>query len=149
MLQPLSDNVRKVIDQAQVEARALNQEFVGTEHLLLALLRTKGTQALRILKQQHVDSDALRSALLTYMPFSDEAPVVTGQLPMSPKAQRVINAALVMAQSLREPKLSSRVLLLALMDEPGTPFLKALRSSGVDVDGILRVLAEKPAEAEA
>ena len=60
----LTDNARKVLDQAQVEARQLNQEFVGTEHVLLALLHVSGTQAGRILRQQHVDRDALRSRLL-------------------------------------------------------------------------------------
>src|SRR5262249_859752 len=71
----LTDNARKVLDQAQVEARQLNQEFVGTEHVLLALLHVSGTQAARILRQQHVDRDALRSQLLSVMPFSDTAPV--------------------------------------------------------------------------
>jgi ATP-dependent Clp protease ATP-binding subunit ClpC len=145
----LTDNARKIIDQAQVEARQLNQEFVGTEHVLLALLHTSGTQAARILRQQHVDRDALRSQLLSVMPFSDTAPVVTGNLPLSPKVQRVLNSALVMSRSLREPKLSTRVLLLALMDEEGTPFVKALRDTGADVEQILRALSEKPADTEA
>lgn len=145
----LTDNARKVLDQAQVEARQLNQEFVGTEHVLLALLHVSGTQAGRILRQQHVDRDALRSQLLSVMPFSDTAPVVTGNLPLSPKVQRVINSALVMSRSLREPKLSTRVLLLALMDDEGTPFLKALRDTGIDVEQLLRALSEKPAENEA
>jgi ATP-dependent Clp protease ATP-binding subunit ClpC len=148
MNQTLSDNVRKVLDQAQAEARALNQEFVGTEHLLLALLNTKGTQATRLLRQQHVDAETLRSQLLAVMSYSDNAPVVTGALPLSPKAQRAVNAALVMSRSLRETKLSTRVLLLALMDEPGSPFLKALRECGADVDSLLRVLAEKPTDSE-
>jgi ATP-dependent Clp protease ATP-binding subunit ClpC len=148
-MQTLTDNARKVLDQAQAEARALNQEFVGTEHLLLAVLHVPGTQALRILRQQHVDKDALRSQLLSVMSYSDNAPVVTGPLPLSPKAQRVVNAALVMARSLREPKLSTRVLLLSLMDEQGTPFLKALRETGADVEQLLRILAEKPSDAEA
>jgi len=145
----LTDNTRKVIDQAQVEARQLNQEFVGTEHLLLALLHTSGTQAGRILRQQHVDRDALRSELLSVMPFSDTAPVVTGNLPHSPKVQRVLNSALVMSRSLHEPKLSTRVLLLALMDEEGTAFIKVLRDTGADVEQLLRALSEKPTETEA
>jgi ATP-dependent Clp protease ATP-binding subunit ClpC len=145
----LTDNARKVLDQAQLEARQLNQEFVGTEHVLLSLLHVSGTQAARILRQQHVDRDALRSQLLSVMPFSDITPVVTGNLPLSPKVQRVLNSALVMSRSLREPKLSTRVLLLALMDEEGTPFVKALRDTGVDVEQLLRGLSEKPADSEA
>ena len=146
---PLSDGTRKVLDQAQHEARALNQEFVGTEHMMLAILQASGTLALRTLRQHHVDKDAVRSQLLSVMPYSDSAPVVTGNLPLSPKAQKTINSALVMSRSLREPKLSTRVLLLALMDEPKTALIDALRNTGVDVEELLRALAETPSEAEA
>ncbi|MGH7178934.1 MAG: Clp protease N-terminal domain-containing protein, partial [Tepidisphaeraceae bacterium] len=114
-----------------------------------AILSTSGTQANRILKQHHVDREAVRSQLLSVMAFSETAPVVTGNLPLSPKVQRVINSAVVMSRSLREQKVSSRVILLAVMDEPNTPFQSALRSAGVDVEELTRALAEKPAESEA
>ena len=145
---PLSEGTRKVLDQAQTEARALNQEFVGTEHMMLAILQVSGTHALRVLRQHHVDKDAVRSQLLSVMSFADDAPVVTGNLPLSPKAQKTINAALVMSRSLREPKMSTRVLLLALMDEPKTALIDALRNTGVDVEELLRALAETPTDAE-
>jgi ATP-dependent Clp protease ATP-binding subunit ClpC len=149
MHQPLTESARKVFDQSQAEARALNQEFVGTEHMLLAVLSVPGTQALRVLRRQHVDKDALRTQLLSVLPYSENSPNVTGGLPLSPKVQRVVNSALVMARSLREDKVSTRVLLLALMDEQGTPFLQALKSIGADVEALLQALAEKPSEAEA
>ena len=145
---PLSAGTRKLLDQAQQEARALNQEFVGTEHLMLAILQISGTHAQRVLRQHHVDKDAVRSQLLSVLPYADSAPVVTGNLPLSPKAQRTLNSALVMSRSLREPKLSTRVMLLALMDEPKTALIDALRNTGIDVDELLRALAEAPADAE-
>ena len=44
-MQPvLTDSARKVLDDAQAEARALNQEFVGTEHMLLAMLKCSNCQ---------------------------------------------------------------------------------------------------------
>ena len=146
---PLTDGARKVLDQAQHEARALNQEFVGTEHLLLAMLRGSGTHAMRILRQNHVDKEALRSQLLAVLPIGESEPVVTGGLPLSPKAQRAIQSALVMSRSLREPKLSTRVLLISLLDEPKTALIQAMRNTGVDVDALLRALAEKPEDVEA
>lgn len=144
----LSDSARKVLDQAQHEARALNQEFVGTEHLLLAMLQVSGTHAQRLLRQHHVDRDALRSQLLSVLPYTETPPVVTGNLPLSPKAQRALNSALVMSQSLREAKLSTRVLLLVLLDEPKTALLQSIRDTGVDVETLLLALAEKPTDAE-
>jgi ATP-dependent Clp protease ATP-binding subunit ClpC len=148
MQPPLTECARKVLDQAQAEARALNQEFVGTEHLLLALMKSQGCQASRIMRAQHIDRDAVRSDLLAVMPYSENTPVVTGALPMSPKAQRSINSAIVMSRSLREPKVSTRILTLALLEDQGTAFVSALKQSGADVDQLRRALAEKPAEAE-
>src|SRR4051794_9045176 len=97
---PLSEGTRKVLDQAQQEARSLNQEFVGTEHLLLAVLKISGTQAQRILRQHAVDREGMRSQLLAVLPYSENPPVVTGNLPLSPKAQRGLQSALVMSRSL-------------------------------------------------
>jgi ATP-dependent Clp protease ATP-binding subunit ClpC len=148
MQPPLTECARKTLDQAQNEARSLNQEFVGTEHLLLALLKAQSCHASRIMRAQHVDRDAVRSALLAVLPYSENPPVVAGNLPMSPKAQRAINSSIVMARSLREPKVSTRVLLLALMEEQGTPFISALREAGVDVESLLKALAEKPHDEE-
>jgi ATP-dependent Clp protease ATP-binding subunit ClpC len=149
MQPPLTESARKVVDEAQTEARHLNQEFVGTEHLLLALLKSQGTHASRALRAQHVDKDAVRSDLLAIMPYSENAPVVSGSLPLSPKAQRAVNSAIVMARSLRENKVSTRVLLLALMDEQGSAFMAALRQAGADTEALLKALAEKPHDEEA
>lgn len=148
MQPPLTECARKTLDQAQAEARALNQEFVGTEHLLLSLLKSTGCHASRVLRAQHVDKDAVRSALLSVMSYSENPPVISGNLPLSPKAQRSINSAIVMAHSLRESKVSTRILLLALMDEQGTPFLAAIRQAGADVETLLKALAEKPHDEE-
>jgi ATP-dependent Clp protease ATP-binding subunit ClpC len=148
-MQPqLTDSTRKVLDQAQTEARSLNQEFVGTEHMLLAMLGCHNCHVSRVLRQHHVDRDAVRTQLLSVLAYAEDSPNVTGNLPLSPKAQRAINAAVVMSRSLREQKVSTRVLLLALMDEQNTVFLKALRETGVDVESLVRALGEKPTEEE-
>src|SRR2546423_5153997 len=137
MHQPLSETARKVFEQAQQEARGLNQEFVGTEHLLLALLATSGTSVSRLLRQYHVDKDALRSQIRSMLAFSENPPVVHGALPLSPKAQRVVNSAVVMARSLREATVSTRLLLLALLDDSRTSTLRSMKDSCVDVYGHL------------
>lgn len=148
MREPLSENARKVIEKSQQEARALNQEFVSTEHLMLAILDVGGTHASRLLRQHSVDKDALRSQIRSVLPFSENPPAVTGALPLSPKAQRVINNALVMARSLREDIVSTRLLLAAVLDESKTTALAAIRQMGVDTEALLQALAQKPAEPE-
>lgn len=148
-MQPqLTDSARKVLDQAQQEARTLNQEFVGSEHMLLAMLGCHGCHVSRVLRQHHVDRDAVRTQLLSFLPYSENPPVVTGALPLSPKVQRAVQNAVVMSRSLREPKVSTRVLMLALVDESKSVFLQALRDTGVDVEAMVRALGEKPTEEE-
>ena len=139
---------RAVLVQAQSEARALNQDYVGTEHLLLALLASKSCQAARIMQQQHVDRDAVRTKLVAMMERPDQPPVVSGDLPLSPKAQKCLNHAIVIAQSLRESKISTRIFLLALLSEDATPFTTALKSAGVDVEALNQALATKPTDVE-
>jgi ATP-dependent Clp protease ATP-binding subunit ClpC len=148
MQPPLTDGARHALDLAQNEARALNQEFVGSEHLGLALLRSSGSLAVRALRGVHADVEAVRSSLLAVLPFAEQAPIITGPLPLSPKAQRLVNSAIVMSRSLREPKVSTRVLMISLMEDPGSPFVASLKEAGVDAVALARALAEKPADEE-
>src|SRR4051812_38571436 len=101
MREALTDQLRQALDQAQQEARALNQDFVGTEHLLLGLLSSSSgdAEALAGLKLAGVERDALRKRLTESLPRAAKPPGVTGDLPFSPNAQRAINAAVVKAQS--------------------------------------------------
>lgn len=142
---PFSDCTRSIIQQAQAEARELNQEFVGTEHLAVSLLKVQTCEAMRALRAHHVDPDAARATLLSMMNKATEPPVISGDLPLSPRAQRAINAAIVAAQSMRQSKITTRVLLLALMEEDGAPLVTALRNSGADID-TLRQSLQQPLE---
>ncbi len=148
MRESLTESFRSALAGAQHAARELNQDFVGTEHLMLGLLETDG-QAVRTLAAAHAEAPRLRSALLAILPRGSEPPIVTGNLPLSPKAQRIINGAIVTAQALRESHVSSRFLLLSLMDEPHSAIRKALHEIGVDVEALQHKLAEKPESGEA
>lgn len=147
MQPPFTECARSIIHQAQREARDLNQEFVGTEHVALSILNVRSCEAIRILHANHVNPESVRAALLAVMPRSAEPPVISGDLPLSPKAQRAVNSSIVVAQSLRQPKISTRAVLLALMEEDASPFVTALRSAGADIDTLrqaLRLPSEEP-----
>jgi ATP-dependent Clp protease ATP-binding subunit ClpC len=149
MREHLSETARHVLAGAQGEARALNQEFVGSEHLLLGIAGCGDCEAARLLAQSHVDSAKVRAELLRALPKGEQPPGVTGDLPLSPKVQRIIQNALVRAQALREQTVSTRLLLLSLLDEPGTVLRSAMRAAGADCDQLLGKLAERPGQAEA
>jgi ATP-dependent Clp protease ATP-binding subunit ClpC len=142
MREALTDHLRRALAEAQQEARRLNQEFVGTEHLLLGLLSVGDTEALAGLTLAGVERDALRTRLTESLPHGAQPPVVTGDLPLSPNAQRAINAALVTAQSTGASHVSTRMLLVALLDECQTLVRPAMRAVGADLDHLHRVLVQ-------
>jgi len=94
MHQPLSNAAKAALEAAQQEARSLNQEFVGIRAPLAWYHRRKRHARDALLRQYHVDRDTLRAQIRSTLPFSENPPNVTGQLPLSPKAQRAINSAL-------------------------------------------------------
>lgn len=148
MRQDMSGHLRSAISHAQVSARRLNQDFVSSEHLLLGILATEGSQATTALQNDEVDLSELRDALLKSLPQAQHDPVVTGDLPLSPKAKRAVHTALVKAQATQEPSITTRHLVLALLEDPETAIRDALRQCGADLDQLIRLLMEKPAQAE-
>ena len=148
MREEFTNTLRQAIEQAQVEARTLNQEFVGTEHLLLGLIKCDTCEASRVMQRSHVNVNALRSALVNDLPTGKEPPVITGNLPLSPKAQRAINGAMAKAQALREPRISTRFLLLALLDEPETLLHQAIAKCGGDIEQLTQAVVAKTEEPE-
>ena len=149
MREAFTNTLRQVLVSAQREARELNQEFVGTEHLFLGILRCVECDAESILREQQLEPGQLRPAVLRGLPRGTEPPVITGDLPLSPKAQRVINGAIVKAQALRQERISTRFLLLLLLDDPQTLVREALLAQGGDVNVLRQALVEAPDDEEA
>jgi len=143
-----TDTLSKIFANAQTEARRLNQDFVGTEHLAMALLDQDDSEAGRLLAQLHVESGYVRNVLGHTLPTGKEPPVVTGNLPISPKAQRLISNAVVAAQHGGAPKVSTRHLLRALLSEAQGVVCESFRRSGADSAELVKVLGHKEVAAE-
>ena len=148
MREAFTDTLRHTLEVAQREARMHHQEFVGTDHLFLAVIACEDCEAERILQAQHLPSKQLRSAVLNGLPTSADEPVISGELPLSPKAQRAINGAVVKAQALREQRISTRFLLLSLLDETQTLVRDAIAQAGGDINQLRQALVETPGDAE-
>ena len=142
MREAFTNKLRAALEHAQDEARTLNQDFVSTEHLLLGLLRTEDCEAVAGLKLAGVSPDELHRNLVAALPTGADAPVVTGNLPLSPKARRAVNAAVVNAQTTGSPRVSSRLLLVSLLEESEAASREAMRDAGTDLDHLQRVLVQ-------
>ncbi|HTL29643.1 MAG TPA: Clp protease N-terminal domain-containing protein [Tepidisphaeraceae bacterium] len=148
MREDLTDTLRNALQIAQQEARLLNQDFVGTEHLLLGMLGCGTCEAGRALEAHHVPRAKLREALMKLLPKGEQEPVVVGDLPFSPRAQRLINGAIVKAQAMRQPKVSTRFVMLSILDEPQSLARDALKACGADTEHLERTLAQDQVEVE-
>jgi len=149
MLQPATDTLHQIFTSAQLEARRCNQEFVGIEHLAMALLDDDDSEAVRVLQQMNVSSGYVRNELAHVVPGRKEDPVITGNLPLSPKVQRLINTALVASQAAGREKLSSRFVLSAMLAEASGLVCEAFRRDGGDSNELARALRERDVTPEA
>ena len=147
MREAMTQALQAALAAAQQAARELNQDFVGTEHLALGLLAGDG-DAVHALKSAHANVTKLKTAITRSLPHGEQPPVVTGNLPLSPKSQRTLNDAIVKTQSAHSPRISTRFLLKALLDEPGTAVHKAMAGTGVDLDVLHHHLDETPQHSE-
>jgi ATP-dependent Clp protease ATP-binding subunit ClpC len=149
MPQPATQTLTRIFSKAQQQARELNQEFVGVEHLALALLDDDDSEAVRILRQMNVESGYVRNALAHTLPRGAEPPIVDGELPMSPKAQRMVTKSVVSANGDGKDRISSRHLLCSILEEGGGVVCEVLRRSGADSSELARALRDKEVTPEA
>jgi len=84
-----TEQARQVVVFAQDEARALGHNYIGTEHLLLALLRDEDGYPARVLESFGVHGHAVRARVVEIVGDSDDA-VTTGQIPFTPRAKRAL-----------------------------------------------------------
>jgi ATP-dependent Clp protease ATP-binding subunit ClpC len=142
MREDFTHTLRRAIDAAQHEARQRKQEFVSTEALFLGIIACQECEAERILREAHLNPDELRQFIVATLPKASKDPHVTGDLPLSPTTQRSIEGAILKAQALREPKVSTRHLLLALLDDSTTVLREALNAHNGDANVLRHALVE-------
>jgi len=75
-------------------------------------------------------------------------PAIKGELSLSPKAEKLFNNANVLARQARDQKVTTRYLLLSMIDDPHVPLVRALKGVGVNVESLKKDASEKPADVE-
>ena len=137
-----TDKARKVLVLAQDEARNLHQPYVGTEHLLLGLIREKEGLAAQALGRLEVTYDDVVQAIRQIVVI-DEDTDVSGHLSFTPRVKRVLENALREAMQMGQSYISTEHLLLGIVREgEGTALdvLARLGKSGDDVRSSLNDL---------
>ena len=115
MFERFTEGGRQVLVWAQDEARALNHTYIGTEHVLLGLLREEGGVAARVLVSLGVTADDVRAEVTSIVGRGEE--VASGQIPFTSRAKRVLELALREALSLGHDDIGTEHVLLGLVRE--------------------------------
>ena len=118
MFERFTDRARRVVVLAQEEARLLDHNFIGTEHILLGLLHEGEGVAAKVLTSFDVDLDAVRvlvREIIGARPEGDE-PVV-GHIPFTPRAKKMLELSLREALQLGHNYIGTEHILLGLIRE--------------------------------
>jgi ATP-dependent Clp protease ATP-binding subunit ClpA len=114
MFERFTEQARQVVVFAQEEARTLRHNYIGTEHLLLGLLREGGAAA-RVLDQFDVTLEEVQAQVARIVGQGDE--VTTGQIPFTPRAKKVLELSLREALDNSESYIGPEHVLLGLVRE--------------------------------
>ena len=110
-----TERARRVVVLAQEEARTLKHNYIGTEHILLGLLREEEGLAARVLERLDITVERVRAQVVRIADSGEE--VASGQIPFTPRAKKVLELALREALSLGHDYIDTEHLLLGLVRE--------------------------------
>ncbi len=146
MFEHFTEHARQVLSMEGMEARRMHHTYLGTEHLLLALIHEchgHGHRALEKLGVTHAQARQALSELVAEEPDTD----VPDFFPQTPRAKHVMEMALDEARRLKSADVGTEHLLLALLGEADGAAVKVLGILGVKPesvrDEVLRMLDEE------
>jgi ATP-dependent Clp protease ATP-binding subunit ClpC len=131
-----SDPSRQVVVLAQDEARALHHNYIGTEHILLGLLREERGLAARVLTAVDVKIEPVRDKVRAIVGEGDE--VAAGQIPFTPRAKKVLELGLRESQAMSHDYIGTEHLLLAIAREGDGVAVQILDELGAGGERIRR-----------
>lgn len=131
MQKRFTKSAQKVLDDAGRQALSLGHNFIGTEHLLLALLKTRGV-ASEVLKENGVSYDKILELVEDNL-TTDANVLTTGNAEMTPRAQKIVNNSLSEADRLGAPSAGTEHILIAMLKEADCIAVRLLNTKGINV----------------
>jgi ATP-dependent Clp protease ATP-binding subunit ClpA len=115
MFERFTERARRVVVLAQEEARMLNHNYIGTEHILLGLVHEQDGIAARVITASGVTIEAARAQVESIIGRGDQAP--SGHIPFTPRAKKVLELSLREALDQRRHYIGTEHILLGLLRE--------------------------------
>jgi ATP-dependent Clp protease ATP-binding subunit ClpC len=152
MFEKFTDRARRVVVLAQEEARILNHDYIGTEHLLLGLIHEGDGVAFRALESLGIRLEDVRRDVEEIIGRGQHQ--LTGHIPFTPRAKKVLELSLRESQQLGHDYIGTEHILLGLIREGEGVAAQVLVKLGADLNRVrqevLLLLGERtPGEAEA
>jgi len=140
MFERFTARARRAVVNAQQEARELNHNYIGTEHLLLGLMREPESVAARALQELKISQDTVREHVIQIVGRGQQPP--SGHVPFTPRAKKVLELSLREALQLSHNYIGTEHILLGLIREGEGVAAQVL----VKLGGNLAVVREKVIE---
>jgi ATP-dependent Clp protease ATP-binding subunit ClpC len=131
MFERFSDEARRVVVGAQEDARIRDHNYIGSEHLLLALVRDRHSVACRALESMGVDLADVRAQVDAAIGTGGSAP--PGHIPFTPSAKKVLELALREALQLEDNFIGTEHILLGIVREGDGVGAGVLATYGVEL----------------
>ncbi len=135
MFERFTDRARKVMALANQEAQRFNHEYIGTEHILLGLVKEGSGVGATVLKNQDVDIKKLRLEVEKLVKSGPDM-VTMGKLPQTPRAKKVIEFAIEEARALNHNYVGTEHILLGLLRENEGIAAQVLMSIGLKLEEV-------------
>ncbi|MCE2883520.1 MAG: ATP-dependent Clp protease ATP-binding subunit [Planctomycetaceae bacterium] len=135
MFERLTDRARKVMALANQEAQRLNHEYIGTEHILLGLVKEGSGVGANVLKNLDIDLRKVRIEVEKLVKTGPEL-VTMGKLPQTPRAKKVIEYAIEEARNLNHNYVGTEHLLLGLLREHDGVAAQVLMNLGLKLEEV-------------
>jgi len=130
---PLTDRAKKILVHARSQAKELENDYIGTEHLLLGLIAEGNGTAIQALLAQGVDIDELKANIAKSVSGSGTA-YASAQIPLTPRAKRVLEQAVAEAIAIGSKYTGTEHILLALFSDTESLSFTHLTSAGASYE---------------
>src|ERR1043165_5120868 len=137
MYERFTDRARKVMQLANQEAQRFNHEYIGTEHILLGLVKEGSGVAANVLKNLDIDLRKIRLEVEKIVQTGPGSEMVTmGKLPQTPRAKKVIEYSIEEARNLNHNYVGTEHLLLGLLREQEGVAAQVLMNLGLKLEDV-------------
>ena len=134
MFERFTDRARRVVVLAQDEAKALNHNYIGTEHLLLGLISEGEGVAAKALESLDISLEAVRAQVEEIIGHGTSTP--TGHIPFTPRAKKVLELSLREALQMNHSYIGTEHILLGLIREGEGVAAQVLIRLGADLNTV-------------